>query len=157
MGGITPALPPYGHYTAPMMQCVAAAAQRYQVPELLLHALLAKEGGRLHQRSRNQNGTEDLGPAQINSSWLAHFARYGITGEHLLGDFCINVYAAAYVLRSFQLRKGGDLYQAIVAYNIGPNSTSPRRIAVGHAYARDVVAYWWEFHRRAVRAFARQG
>lgn len=148
MSGIAPALPPYGPYTAPMMQCVADAAQRYQVPELLLHALLRQEGGRLHQRVRNRNGTHDLGPAQINSAWLTHFARYGLTESHLLGDFCINIAAAAYILRSFQLRKAGDLYQAIVAYNVGPNTRSPRRLAIGRAFADRVVGHWWGFQRR---------
>lgn len=98
------------------------------------------------QAVKNRNGTYDLGLAQINTSWLEHFARYGITREHLQHDACTNLYASGYILRrNYNLKHNWT--DAIVAYNIGPNRWTEQRYRVGLAYARDVIRYWHEFHR----------
>lgn len=142
-------LPPYGHISAEAVQCVASAARRYEVPELLLHAILLKENGRMGQWSANRNGTYDLGLAQINTAWLPHFARYGVRLEHLAYDTCTNLQASAYILKDNWLRLGGDWFKAIVAYNIGPNNWTDTRYRIGHRYASDVVSNWWRFQHWA--------
>lgn len=141
----TPSLPPYAHVTAQVVQCVADASVRYEVPELLLHAILRKENGRTGQAVRNANGTYDMGLAQINTVWVPHFARYGVKLEHLLYDPCTNLQAAAYILKDNALKFKGDWFKSIVAYNIGPNNWTPARYSVGYRYATDVVRYWWGF------------
>jgi soluble lytic murein transglycosylase-like protein len=141
----TPSLPPYAHVTAEAVQCIADASVRYQAPELLLHAILRKEGGRMGQAVKNKNGSYDLGLAQINTAWVAHFARYGVRIEHLLYDTCTNLHASAYVLRDNANKFQGDWFKAIVAYNIGPNNWTGERYSVGYRYATDVVKYWWGF------------
>jgi len=138
-------MPPWGHVTQEAVQCIAQASARYQVPELLMHAVLRKEGGRMGQAVKNRNGTYDLGLAQINTSWVEHFGRYGVTRESLQTDTCTNLYASGYILRrNFNLKRNWT--DAIIAYNIGPNQWTPNRYRIGVTYARDVIRYWHEFH-----------
>lgn len=141
----TASLPPYAHVTQEAVQCVAQASLRYQVPELLLHAVIVKENGRMGKCSKNKNGTLDCGLAQINTSWQEHFSRYGVRMEHLLYDTCTNINASAYILKDNFNKKKGDWFSAIVSYNIGPNKWTPVRYGIGHKYASDVVRYWWGF------------
>src|ERR1700676_426131 len=118
----TPLMAPYGHFDRETVQCVANAAQYYAVPELLLHAILQKERGRVGQAVRNRNGTYDLGLAQINTSRLRDFAHYGVRLEQVRDDPCTNLYAAGYVLRlNVNLFGGNDWYRATMAYNVGPH------------------------------------
>ncbi len=140
-----PALPPYAHINKEAVQCIAQASLRYDVPELLLHAILVKENGRTGKCSRNKNGTYDCGLAQINTTWTDYFAKQGIPAEYLLGDPCTNIHASAYILRKNYNNKAADWFKAVVSYNIGPNNWSPPRYAVGYKYAHDVVAQWWGF------------
>lgn len=140
------ALPPYAHLDQEAVQCVAQASSRYQVPELLLHSILMKENGRTGKCSKNKNGTYDCGLAQINTTWLPHFAKYGVTQEMLYGNACTNIQAAAYILRWNFLRKQEQWFPTIMAYNIGPYNWTPARTAIGQRYANDVVARWWGFY-----------
>ena len=141
----TPSLPPYAHVNEQAVQCIADASVRYEVPELLLHAVLRKENGRTGQAVRNANGTYDMGLAQINTVWVPHFAKYGVKLEHLLYDPCTNLQAAAYILKDNAIKFKGDWFRAIVAYNIGPSNWTPNRYGVGYRYASEVVRYWWGF------------
>jgi soluble lytic murein transglycosylase-like protein len=147
--GVTPALPPYAHLDAEAVQCIAQASVRYQVPELLLHAVLLKENGRTGKCSKNRNGTFDCGFAQINTTWFEHFARYGIRPEHLVSNSCINIQAGAYVLKD-NYNKKADWFKAIVSYNIGPYRWTPERYAIGYKYAKDVITHWWRLHNWVV-------
>ncbi|MCC5609606.1 lytic transglycosylase domain-containing protein [Nostoc sp. CHAB 5834] len=152
---VTPALPPYAHVTTEAVQCIAQASVRYDVPELLLHAIVVKENGRTGQCSTNKNGTKDCGYAQINSVWVPHFKRYGITQEHISNDVCTNLNASAYILRD-NFNKKRDWFNAIVSYNIGPNNWTPLRYQTGYKYAKDVIAYWWQFQRYVESAAQQQ-
>lgn len=140
-----PALPPYGPIDAVAAQCIVQASTRYEVPELLLHAIIRKENGRMGKYSKNKNGTYDFGLAQINTTWLKEFAAYGITPAHLLNDTCVNIAASAYVLK-YNLLRQNDWFKAIVAYNIGNNRWTPVRYAIGYKYAAEVLSYWRGFH-----------
>lgn len=140
-------LPPYGHLSQEAVQCVAEASERYQVPELLLHAILMKENGRNGRYSKNKNGTYDLGLAQINTSWLAEFSKYGIRPEHVMNNACVNVSLSAYILKYNWQHQHQDWFKAVVAYNIGNSKWTPNRYSIGYRYARDVVNNWWGFYR----------
>jgi hypothetical protein len=143
-----------------MVQCAANAAHYYEVPELLLHAILQKENGRVGQSVRNRNGTYDLGPAQINTVWLEQFIKFGVTLGHLRDDRCTNLYAAGYVLRTNVNRFGGtDWFRAAIAYNVGPNgwAKNPNRYRIGYRYAMDVLQRWHELHKRVFGAASTAG
>lgn len=138
------ALPPYGRITRQDVQCIAQASVRYQVPELLLHAILRQEGGRTGQCVRNANGSFDCGLAQINTTWAAYFARMGVSYASIAGNACVNIYTSAYILRTnYDLKK--TWFYAVMAYNIGPEDWTPQRYAIGWRYANSVVRYWWQF------------
>jgi soluble lytic murein transglycosylase-like protein len=142
---------------AAALHCVAAAAKRWEVPELLIHSIVAKEGGKPGAWRKNRNGTFDLGPAQINTAtWRDYLAPYGITIAELANDTCVNVQAATYVLKNYQLKMGGDWYRAVMAYHIGPNRWERRSdLSRGHSYAAGVFSIWKSLADYAERYAAR--
>jgi soluble lytic murein transglycosylase-like protein len=144
-------LPSQAGLAPAVAQCIASAAVRYQVPELLLHAIVAKEAGRTGHCNRNRNGSLDCGLAQINTVWFSHFARYGIRPEHIVHDACLNVHLGAYVLRTYY-NQSRDWVAATASYNIGPSRRSAVRNDIGRRYAEAVVRHWWTLYRwRAAR------
>jgi hypothetical protein len=78
--------------------CVQLAADRYGLPASVIQAILQVEGGRVGQAVRNSNGTEDLGPMQINTVWLPRLAPYGISRQQLQHDRCINILVGSWIL-----------------------------------------------------------
>lgn len=151
---VTSSLPPYAHLDQEAVQCVAQASSRYQVPELLLHAVLLKENGRTGQCSRpNGNGSRDCGLAQVNSVWRTYFEKQGVPSEALVHDACVNIQASAYILRTYFIQKDQDWFKAVMAYNIGPNrwEKSPNRTQIAVRYAEDVVRRWWGLYDWVMR------
>ena len=96
--------------------CVRAAAGYYRLPPLSLVGILGAEGGKIGIASRNTDGSEDLGPMQINSRWLPLLSRYGLTRVKLLKDPCANVWAGAWILARAYARDG-DVWTAIGHYH----------------------------------------
>ena len=78
--------------------CVQLAADKYGLPVSVIHAILEVEGGRVGQAVSNTNGSEDLGPMQINTIWLPRLAPYGITRQQLQNDRCINILVGSWIL-----------------------------------------------------------
>lgn len=144
---VTAIVPPYAHLNEEAVQCIAQASLLYEVPELLLHAIISKEGGRTGQCRRNTNGTYDCGLAQINTSWVEFFKRQGVSPAELLLSACTNITASAYILKYNYLKKNRSWPDSIISYNIGPGNWTSERYQVGYRYAKDVVARWWGFHR----------
>lgn len=121
--------------TPQVQACLARAHARYDAPVLLLRAILAVEGGRAGTESRNANGTQDLGWAQINTSWLPVLRKAGITKADLLYDPCVNIGVSAWILR-LNFQQYGNWRQAIEAYNAG------NELQLGRNYAQHVVSIW---------------
>ena len=88
--------------------CVQLAADRYGLPVSIIQAILKVEGGRVGQAVRNSNGTEDLGPMQINTVWLPRLAPYGITRQQLQHNRCINILVGSWILAR-QLRTANNI------------------------------------------------
>lgn len=132
--------------------CLRQAEHRYQIPEYLLWAIVRKEGGLPGSRSPNSNGTHDLGPAQVNTSWLPELAPFGISESALAWDYCLNVAIAAWILAKMGSSKG-DWYHATMAYHIGPNKWSApdraSRLARGRRYADSVFTHWEQYRASA--------
>jgi soluble lytic murein transglycosylase-like protein len=119
-----PTPPPYA--AQPITQdCLVAVSAKYQVPAVLLAAILAQEHGRLGETSGNDNGSRDIGPMQINSFWLPTLRKYGIGEGHLLYHGCYNVGVGAWILRYEQVRGGGPIWRAVGRYH----SRNPARAA----------------------------
>lgn len=139
---VTPALPPWGRVSADTAICIAHSSERYQVPELLVHSILSKEGGTSGQCVTNKNKTVDCGLAQINSSWTDYFKKYGVSMHEIKHDSCVNIQVASYILKKHYLNKDQDWYKAIMAYHLGPANWTQERMNRGFRYANDVVVTW---------------
>ena len=129
-----PSAPPMVQMVIPQRipaDCLKRAAADYDVPAMLLLAIIKQEsGGRLGVRSRNSNGTEDLGPAQLNTgSWVPYFSKkYGISPAALTGNMCQAIRAQAYVIRTESNHKacaGQVLWCGVGRYH-APNNPGAR-------------------------------
>jgi soluble lytic murein transglycosylase-like protein len=101
--------------------CVFLAANTYGVPPAALMGIYQIEGGKLGQEVTNTNGTADLGPMQINTSWLPELSRrWGVSRETarrlVRDDACTNVGVAAWILRQ-ELDETGNITTAIAYYH----------------------------------------
>jgi soluble lytic murein transglycosylase-like protein len=97
------------------------ASQTYSVPPAVLVGIYKAEGGKPGQAVRNTNGTEDLGPMQINTIWLPDLAdKWGVSEstarQWVQDDPCTNVGVAAWILKS-HLDETGSLSKAIAHYH----------------------------------------
>jgi|SRR5690606_9749476 len=107
-------------------QCVAAAASRYQVPEMALLAILKQEsGGWVGVVSKNKNGSKDYGPAQFNDrSWGRYMQKhYGIPLSELTNNMCQALMAQAYAVRyewNRCIRKGQNSIWCAIAHYHSP-------------------------------------
>lgn len=105
--------------------CVAQAADYYDLPEILLRAIVQYEsGGDASVVHVNTNGSRDIGLMQINEMWLPALAKQGISEADLL-DGCVNVFVGAWIL-SGNYARTRDLWQAVGAYNAGFRMTPQR-------------------------------
>jgi soluble lytic murein transglycosylase-like protein len=127
-------------------QCVVNAAQRYDVPEMALLAILKQEsGGKLGKIGNNSDGSRDFGPAQINDkTWGAHLEKnYGITLNDVLHNPCQAIMVEAYILRiawnTCAKRNNTDIWCAIATYH----SSNPY-------HQRIYVSSVWEHYKRMI-------
>jgi soluble lytic murein transglycosylase-like protein len=96
--------------------CVADAAREHDVPLAALMGILAAEGGAVGIAVRNDNGSFDLGPMQVNTCNLNELVAQGFSPEAILRDGCVNAQAAAWILRREYLRTG-NIWAAIGSYH----------------------------------------
>ncbi len=117
--------------------CLMLASQTYSVPPAVLVGIYKAEGGKVGQEVRNDNGTYDLGPMQINTVWMPELAgKWGVSEstakKWVRDDACTNVGVAAWILRS-HIDETGSLSQAIAHYH----SRTPY---YGTTYKRKVIS-----------------
>jgi len=122
--------------------CVARVAAHYGVELRLVQAILRVEGGRVGMRSRNTNGTYDLGPMQINTIWLPQLRPKGISEHDLVYDYCANVAVGTWILaRELQRAQAQpntpEFWQAVGRYH----SRTPRH------NVRYAVNVWYQLKR----------
>lgn len=100
--------------------CVNQAAQYFAIHPLVIHAILDVEGGKVGLINRNENGTVDLGPMQLNSSNLKYIQDEfpTVTAQQLLTDPCINIGVGTWWL-SERLKEVGaaNLWKAVGNYH----------------------------------------
>ncbi len=95
-----------------------------------LYAIAAQESS-LNPKAVNYNadGSQDIGLTQINSKWLPHLSKLGVTQENLASP-CINMHVAAYILSLHMIRRG-NTWEAVGSYH---SKTPSRR----DRYARTI-------------------
>jgi hypothetical protein len=131
----------------PFLACMVATAAWYHLPPRVLPSIQAVEGGRPGLISHNTDGSDDLGPMQVNSRWTPALARVARLPEatvraRLINDPCFNIAAAGAIMRVYLNGTHGDLLMAIGWYH----SHTPER---GLAYRDQVL-------RAADRLFVRR-
>lgn len=104
------------------IECINQAATRYHVPATLILSILTVEKGRNGMASRNQNGTFDYGPMQINSIWLPKIRLYGYTRHQLQYDPCVNVNVGTWILSNAIAKPASNLWKGVGNYH----SLTPR-------------------------------
>jgi hypothetical protein len=102
--------------------CLAAAAHAYQIPQDYLYAMLVVEGGRVGEAIADRNGTQDLGPFQVNSVWGPAIGRYWKLSvpqalDRVRDDGCANAVIASAILRKCLIEARGDYPKAIGFYH----------------------------------------
>jgi hypothetical protein len=102
--------------------CLKAAAEVHHVPAGVLVLLLSVEAGRLGSVSQNANDTVDIGPMQVNDTWLGKIAAlWGASREEayraLRDNFCANVEGGAWILRQALDEARGDLWEGVALYH----------------------------------------
>lgn len=105
-----------GTNTASALECVAPAAEFHKVSPAVLKAILKVESS-FNPRAinKNENGSIDVGIAQMNSIHFKELAKYGIAPDNLF-DACTATYVAAWHLGK-QLTAYGNTWFAIGAYH----------------------------------------
>lgn len=119
--------------------CLTAAAHAYQIPQDYLYAILATERGLVGQAVKDRNGTQDLGPFQINSVWGPAIGRFwNITTDQALDkvrdDGCAGAIIATAILRHCLNEARGDMPAAIGLYH-------SHSIRLAERYRRKVLGF----------------
>jgi len=118
--------------------CLLSSAQIYHVPAAVMIGILHVEQGHVGQAAGpNTNGTYDLGPMQINTSWMPTLAHYWHVDQRtayywVRDNGCVNMYVSAWILRQSINQAGGYLPGGIARYH----SATPE---IGGPYARRVI------------------
>lgn len=118
-------------------ECIKKAAQKFQLPELLLKAIRDVEGGKIGMAKRNRNGSFDLGPYQINTIWLAELKNDypWLNWQTVAHDACVNSFIAAKILRTHIDKTPNDLWAAVGNYHYHHKASLTRH----HKYAIKVM------------------
>jgi hypothetical protein len=127
---VTALLGPFGFSVAKadeamIENCLKAAADLHHVPAGLLVLLINVEGGRLRAVSQNSNGTVDIGPMQVNDTWVPKIARHWRAStdaayQALRDSFCANVEGGAWILRQALDEARGSLWEGVALYHSHP-------------------------------------
>jgi hypothetical protein len=102
--------------------CLRAAAELHHVPAGVLVLLMSVEVGRLGEVSQNANKTVDIGPMQVNDTWVPKIAgHWGASDDAayraLRDNFCANVEGGAWILRQALDEAHGDLWKGVALYH----------------------------------------
>jgi soluble lytic murein transglycosylase-like protein len=96
--------------------CVTQAATYHSVSPWVLRAIIQVESSfNPNALNKNNNGTVDVGIAQINSMHFKELAKYGIAQRDLMNG-CVSSYVAAWHLKK-QINAYGNTWFAVGAYH----------------------------------------
>ena len=136
-------------------ECIMAAASLYQLPPAVLLILLNVENGRLGKVSQNANKTVDIGPMQVNDTWVKKIAAHWRSSEDaaylaLRDNFCANVEGGAWILRQGLDEAHGDFWEGVALYH---SHTEKYKLD----YLQKVLAHALRLSRQAAAEMAQTG
>lgn len=121
-------------------ECLKKASDIQGVSSYVILGLLKTEGGHIGSASRNTNGTYDLGPMQVNTTWVPRLAEANFNGNRsqtyqaLRYDGCYNVFVGTWVFRQYLDEADGNYARAIGYYN----SHTPSKMNIyQHRFAKN--------------------
>jgi hypothetical protein len=109
--------------------CIVRSAESFGLPLPLLSAVLYVENGTPGDISKNTNKSYDMGPMQINSWWIPHFEKKGISKNTILNNGCVNVLVGASILHE-EIRATKDLSKGVAQYHSRTPHFQQRYIAL---------------------------
>ncbi len=120
-----------------IVTCLLLASQTYYVPPAMLAGIYKAEGGKIGQEVKNDNGTYDLGPMQINTIWIPVLAKKWHISEkqarkQVRDNTCTNMAVAAWILRN-HINETKNLSKSLTHYH----SRTPK---YGRAYYNRVMS-----------------
>jgi soluble lytic murein transglycosylase-like protein len=98
------------------LRCINEAAIQYTLPAKLIISVLEVESGKVGQTVKNANGTYDIGPMQINSTWLPYLQKHGINQHDIQFDACKNIKVGAWIL-SKEIAESDNIVVGVGNYN----------------------------------------
>ena len=99
------------------LECIEKAAVIFHVQPLAIISIIMTEGGHVGRISKNKNGSYDIGPMQINSTWLPQLQKYNISREDLLYNrSCTNIFVGTWILAK-ELSHSDNFLVGIGDYN----------------------------------------
>jgi hypothetical protein len=106
----------------PYLACMAFIASFNHLPPRVLPSIMAVEGGQIGVPHLNTDGSEDLGPMQVNTRWLPAISKatgqpMALVRARLLNQPCFNIAAAGAILRVYLNEANGNLMLAIGYYH----------------------------------------
>lgn len=106
--------------------CISDAAAAFHVPALPVRILRKVEAGQVGMASPNTNGSVDLGPMQVNSSWLPMLKRLGITRDQVQYNPCVNAYVGTWIFAQAWADSRAQPAMAMARYH-SPNPAEQAR------------------------------
>jgi hypothetical protein len=108
--------------STPVVSCIESAAAVYRLPPAVIVILLSVEGGSLGHVRQNTNATVDIGPMQVNSTWVPAVAKHwraspSDTFAALRDNFCANIEAGTWILRQAMDEAHGDFWGGVGFYH----------------------------------------
>lgn len=122
--------------------CWDQAGAYYGVDPWLLFAVAKVESSfnsNAINRNKDKNQSTDYGLMQINTFWLPHISKYGISKEHLF-DPCTSIFVGAWIMKANIDRFGYNI-DGIGAYN------SPNNLQIRRNYGNKVINAYHEVVR----------
>ncbi len=104
------------------LACLLQASNYYHLDPNILESVRIAEAGHVGKATRNSDGSYDLGPFQINTSWVGRFRKmhHPIDPIKIRDNGCVNAYYAAYILKREIAEAHGNVL-----------------VGVGHYHSRD--------------------
>ena len=134
--------------------CSVSASVKYDVPANIVLAISELENGKPGQYRTNENGTQDIGPMQFNTHYLADLAIYGIRPQDVAANNCYPYELATWRIRGHILHDKGDLWTRAANYH----SRTPEYNSVYRAKMIPAAHRWalWLTKHFTTRPFNKQ-
>jgi hypothetical protein len=106
------------------LACILEAASLQKLPPQIVISIMDVEGGRVGMASKNRDGSEDLGPMQVNTrAWLKEIADLHFNGNQNLAYYslrdhgCYNIHIGTWILRRAIDAENGNMLAGVGRYH----------------------------------------